>query len=189
MPGFDLSLKTSPCRAVLDYWLASRGDRLRPRRAEIDPLALGRYLPNVGLFEVRSPDLTVCHLAGTAFRTSLGFELTGRNVIHLYGPDLHRAAGYRFLMMATNPCAATFEMLLRFSTGEENPHEILLLPLEPDDGETPPALLVAIAPMERVEWESTAILPQFLESPSFRFVDIGAGVPASWPPDDFNVER
>jgi hypothetical protein len=68
-----------------------RGDRLRPRRADIDPLALARHLPNIGIFEVLSPSLTLCQSAGTAFHRTLGFELTGKNVI-----QLHRAAGYRF---------------------------------------------------------------------------------------------
>jgi hypothetical protein len=36
-----------------------------------------------------------------------------------------------------------------------------------------------------VEWESKATLPQANQSPNFRFFDIGAGIPESWPPDDF----
>ena len=87
---------------------------MRPRNAEINPAALARYLPHVALLEVRSADDTICRLAGTAIRLSLGFELTGKSVIHLYAPELHRAAGFRFWTMATQPCGATFEIGLRF---------------------------------------------------------------------------
>jgi hypothetical protein len=161
-----------------------RGARLRPRRREVDPADLSRHLPRIGLFEVRTPELTLCRLAGTAFRNSLGFELTGRNVIHLYAPDLHRAAGYRFHMMAAWPCGATLELPLKFSSGLENPHEILLLPLEPDRSDAPSLLLVGMAAIGRLEWQNAAILPQLQPSSTFRFVDIGAGIPASTMPPD-----
>jgi hypothetical protein len=159
---------------------------LRPRNAEIDPAALARYLPHVALLEVRSIDDTICRLAGTAIRLSLGFELTGKSVIHLYAPELHRAAGYRFWTMATRPCGATFEMALRFSTGAEAPHEVVILPLEADRPGSRPTLLLGAAGMQAVKWENIAVLPQLQAAPSFRFIDVGAGIPVSTlPPDDF----
>ncbi len=185
-PVMDLSPRTEACRFIVDYWRSLRGDRILPRNAEIDPIALMRNLPHVALFEVRTPDLTVCRLAGTTFGLSLGFELTGKNVIHLYGPDLHRAAGYRFWMMAKQPCAALFEMPLRFSTGADAPHEVVVLPLEAEGPVPAPVLLVGTAGIEAVRWQHSAGLPQLNASPSFRFFDIGAGIPASsLPPGDF----
>jgi len=184
--AFDLSPKTEACRVILDHWQLLRGDRLLPRHAEFDPAAVARYLQNVALFEVRSPELTFCRLAGTAYRLSLGFELTGMNVNHLYAPELHRAAGYRFTTMAIRPCAATVELSLRFSAQQQAPHELIFLPLEPDDSGAPPTLLVATAGIDDVLWQNTAILPQLQASPTFRFIDIGAGIPISTlPPDDF----
>ena len=183
--NFEPRPNSKPCGAILDHWHALRGDRLRPRRSEIDPAVLTSFLPNVGIFEVVAPDVTLCRLAGTAFHRTLGYELTGRNVVELYGPPLYRAAGYRFQMMATQPCGAMFDLVLRFASGAENPHEIMLLPLEPEEMGAPATLLVGIAPIKAVEWENTAVLPQLDPSPNFRFIDIGAGIPASWPPDDF----
>lgn len=99
---------------------------------------------------------------------------------------MHRAAGYLFWTMATRPCAATFEMALRFSTGAEAPHEVIILPLEPDEPCAAPTLLLGAAGIEAVKWENIAVLPQLQASPSFRFIDIGAGIPVSTlPPDDF----
>jgi hypothetical protein len=185
-PAFDLSPRTEACRFIADYWLSLRGERVRPRNAEIDPAVLARYLPHVALLEVRSADDTVCRLAGTAIRLSLGFELTGKSVIHLYAPELHRAAGFRFWTMATRPCGATFEMALRFSTGAEAPHEVIILPLEPDGPGEHPTLLLGAAGIQAVKWENIAVLPQLEASPSFRFVDIGTGIPPSTlPRDDF----
>jgi hypothetical protein len=186
-PVFDPPPRTEACRFVLGYWASLRGGRLRPRRAEIDPGALARHLPNVGMFEVRSTELTYCRLAGSAFRLSLGFELTGRNVVHLYAPELHRAAGFRFQSIATRPCAAAVVLELKFSSGLENPHEVLLLPLEADDPQAPPMILVGMSAIEAVAWQNTAVLPQLRPSSTFRFVDIGAGIPeATMPPDGWN---
>ena len=181
-PAFDPPPKTEPCRFILDHWQALRGDRLRPRRAQIDPADLARYLPHVGIFEVQTPEFTLCRLAGTAFRLSLGFELTGKNVVHLYAPELHRVAGYRFHTMVTQPCAATVEIALKFSTGLEHPHEILILPLEPDGPDAPRLLLVGTAGINDVIWQNSAILPQLKPSSTFRFIDIGAGIPESTMP-------
>jgi hypothetical protein len=184
--AFDPLPKTEACRVILDHWQYLRGDRLVPRHAEFDPAAVARYLQNLALFEVRSPELTLCRLAGTAFRLTLGFELTGMNVNHLYAPELHRAAGYRFTTIAKQPCAATVELSLRFSAQQQSPHELIFLPLEPDGSDIPPTILVATAGIDSVLWQNTAILPQLQASPTFRFIDIGAGVPASTlPPDDF----
>ena len=49
-----------------------------------------------------------------------------------------------------------------------------------------PTLLLGAAGMQAVNWENIAVLPQLQAAPSFRFIDIGAGIPASTlPPDDF----
>ena len=187
MPNLNFAPRpgSKPCGAILDHWQGLRGNRLRPRRSEIDPAALAPFLPNIGIFEVVAPDVTICRLAGTAFHRTLGFELTGRNVAELYGPSLYRAAGYRFQMMATQPCGAMFDLVLRFASGAENPHEIMLLPLEPESPAALPTLLVGVAPIRAVEWENTAVLPQLDPSPNFRFIDIGVGTPALRPPDDY----
>jgi hypothetical protein len=183
------SLKTEPCRFLLRHWQDLRGDRLLARRADLDPERLAPYLAHIGLFEVRAPDVTICRIAGTAFERSLGFELTGRNVIHLYAPDLHPAAGYRFFMMATQPCAAALELPLRFSSGAQNPHEILLLPVEPKQEGAPTLLLVAMAAAKSVAWQNGAVLPHLNPSPTFRFIDIGAGVPAATIPAKGDGDR
>jgi hypothetical protein len=46
--------------------------------------------------------------------------------------------------------------------------------------------LVATPGIDTVLWQNAAILPRLEASPTFRFIDIGAGIPAStMPPDDF----
>ncbi len=184
---FDPPPRTEPCRFILDYWQGLRGDLPLPRRADVDPAAMARHLAHVGLFEVHSADLTLCRVAGTAFRLSLGFELTGKNVVQLYTSEWYRAAGYRFSSIVSWPCAATVEMSLRFSSGAEHPHEVLLLPLEPAPGARP-TILVGTAGIGAVTWQNAATLPQLHSSSYFRFIDIGAGIPDSThPPEDFGA--
>jgi hypothetical protein len=94
-PDIPSIAQTDHCRSIIDYWRVLRGARMAPLRGDFDPAEVPRHLPHVAIFEVLGPELTLCRLAGTAWRRSLGFELTGKNVVHLYAAELHRAAGWR----------------------------------------------------------------------------------------------
>lgn len=62
--------------AVLDYWCERRGGRRMPARADIDPAALGRLLPNIMLIETGE---------GTSARYR--YRLVGTRVVQASGED------------------------------------------------------------------------------------------------------
>ncbi len=74
-----LEPKHEQLRLLLAYWLAKKGDRPAPTRAEIDPAEIKSLLPHVGLVDVEpSPLRFRFRLAGTEIIKGYGEELTGR---------------------------------------------------------------------------------------------------------------
>lgn len=68
-------------RAVYDYWLAKRDGRPMPRRADLDPAELKRFLPYIMLVEVTADARRfVYRLVGTAEVEARGNNPTGRAV-------------------------------------------------------------------------------------------------------------
>lgn len=66
-------------RELHDYWLAKRGDRALPTRADIDPLELKSLLPNLIIADVHQNPLRIrFRLAGTAVTEANRCSLTGR---------------------------------------------------------------------------------------------------------------
>lgn len=68
-------------RAVYRYWDGKRNGRLMPRRADLDPLEIPRYLPDICLVDV-VPDARryVYRLIGTNEATMRGRDPTGMAV-------------------------------------------------------------------------------------------------------------
>jgi hypothetical protein len=75
----DLPLERLPAphRQVAAYWLARRGVRRAPRRADFDPLDLPSVLPNLALWDCDETGDYRCRLAGTEIDASIGMPLKG----------------------------------------------------------------------------------------------------------------
>jgi len=169
---------TAVCRSVLAYYLAARGARPMLPHAELDPGRLVHALPHLLLFEMNSPEMQRIRLAGTAFRTWFGFELTGRNWISMGHPDERAVRQRRVDAAWAQPCGICTRMW-QFRDGLPRRRlEAVTLPMAPRRDDGPPVMLVALeeiggAPpglrdvievreLQRVEWE---------------YVDLGAGKP------------
>lgn len=69
---------------ALAYWNRQRGERLMPRRRDIDPTALRRILPHVQITEVIDGGSRFRYrLVGTAIVEAFGAEFTGKYVDEL----------------------------------------------------------------------------------------------------------
>ena len=179
-----LPLKTEPCARLLSYWDMLRGDRLLPRRNEIDPAALVGALPYISIVEVRDPDTMIYRLCGTALRDIMGLEATGRNMLDLAPAEGRRARAYRNWIAATRPCGTAYEMNLTYPSGAVYAHEGVSLPVAPSKPGAPVLLLRAFAPIPGKIWYNRAETPRAAGEYEFRFVDIGAGIAASIDPSD-----
>ncbi len=62
-------------KALLDYWVTKRRQRLMPDRADIDPIDIPKLLPDIGLLDVVD--------GGRRFY----FRVVGSNINHAFGHD------------------------------------------------------------------------------------------------------
>src|SRR5690348_9915908 len=75
----EAAVQDSRLRRLYEYWLAKKGDRRFPARADIDPLDFGYVLGNVMLLDVvRDPLRFRVRVHGTMMVMKAGYELTGK---------------------------------------------------------------------------------------------------------------
>jgi len=130
---------------------AKRDGRAMLSRADIDPGELRQVLPNVGLIEVHGePPRFRVRLAGTGWRTDLGFEPTG-----MWLEDWPHVTQRRLL---TASCIAVLEQRQALRTRRQSVidgttlfYEAVIVPLSPDGG-TITMLLTISAP-----WRSETV--------------------------------
>ena len=70
-------------RWMVDYWVSKRGERPIPLRSDIDPLEFYRYWPTIYLLEGTTLEKLYVKVAGTAYRSLYGYEVTGRRIIDI----------------------------------------------------------------------------------------------------------
>jgi hypothetical protein len=184
----SVSPRSPAAISLVEDWSRLRGQRLMPRRSDLDPATLKPILPYMNILEVRARDQLIYRLAGTAIRDMIGTELTGRNLLDLTGPNDRRVRSWRCWNAATRPCGCHYNINLAYPGGATNLHEGLLLPIEPDRPGAPPLLLGLFGPHRGSHWinedgGAPIDLPAF-----FTFFDIGAGTPdADDPPEGYHL--
>ena len=70
-------------RWMMDYWMSKRGERLMPLRSDIDPLDFYKFWPTTYLVEGETLEELYVKVAGTAYRSLYGYEVTGRRIVDL----------------------------------------------------------------------------------------------------------
>lgn len=143
MPNDPLmgSIEPEEGRRLYQYWLARKGGRPFPGRADIDPLDLGFALGRLSLIdELTGPRRYRFRLLGTEPTKQLGFEMTGRYLDQLPRPDL-RAYLEKLFAQTIAQRAPTYEAATDILDKRKWNHETLALPLA-SDGETIDMLLV-----------------------------------------------
>lgn len=79
----SLGVRHPSLLTTLSLWQKLRGDRPAPRRADFDPLDLGRYLRNVFLIEVLPDGDYLYRVTGTLIVEHVGFESSRRRLSSL----------------------------------------------------------------------------------------------------------
>jgi hypothetical protein len=143
--GGEADLETPSLRQLWLFLEAKRGARAMLSRADIDPGELKSVLPRVGLVEVhRDPLRFRIRLAGTSWRSDLGFEPTG-----MWLDDWPHATQRRLLaeswgavVEGRHPVCTRRHAVI---DGVSLVFEAMILPLSPN-GETINMLLTISAP-------------------------------------------
>lgn len=74
-------MHTRTIDTLYDYWNAIRGDRIAPRRFEIEPAQIVDLLPDTFILEFAEPSSFTYRLAGTRVCEILGRELRGESFL------------------------------------------------------------------------------------------------------------
>ncbi|MGE5147399.1 MAG: PAS domain-containing protein [Candidatus Eiseniibacteriota bacterium] len=123
------------------YWLAKKGTRAAPARADIDPLEIAPLLPHVTLIDVESAPLRFRYrLVGTEIVNNVGEDFTGRyldTLLRLAQRDL-MAAELARVVASGQPAVNLWEYARH--DGRHVRYERLVLPLS-SDGKTVDMLL------------------------------------------------
>ena len=120
-------------KKIFEYWLSKKGEKLAPRREDIDPTEIQPLLPFVGLVDVlRDPLRFRYRLAGTAIVQSYGREVTGKYLdeIDLNGHQHAIIAEYKKVVEEKEASCATWEFTRH--DGRHLRYERLALPLSSD---------------------------------------------------------
>ena len=137
-----LARSSEPVKQLYGYWRSKwRGERL-PRRRDIDPVEIPRFLPQLTIVEVVPDERRyVYRLVGTKEVEIRGRDPTGKSVLDgFFGPSLDDALDCYDTVVATR---APFYDDAPYITpdGRFSDDETLFLPLS-DDGETVNRILV-----------------------------------------------
>lgn len=118
--------------AVLDYWCERRGSRRMPARADLDPLALARLMPNIMLVETADTDCARYRyrLVGTRVVQATGEDRTGRHFAEVAFFRQHPEELQRYAAVAVSRRPVfTLEPFTNQAHGTTYDAERLMLPL------------------------------------------------------------
>ena len=90
-------MKQKTNQILFAYWNDVRGERLAPRRFEIEPARIASILPETFILERHDGDTFSFRLAGTKLCEQFGFEFRGSNFLDGWEPDDRLAIARQFM--------------------------------------------------------------------------------------------
>lgn len=171
-------------RRFIGAWLGWRGAARRlPRRSMVELADIKELLGRVMLFELLGPDDIRIKVAGSQLRDHADFEATGRNLAELTPPEEWPIRRWRMATAATLPCGVHMVNIdTQTRSGDGAAFETLTLPIEPDEPGKPLLLMSNVAVLGGVYDPPVKDRPRLFhvaEDFRFRFLDLGAGIPAT----------
>jgi hypothetical protein len=146
LPDEPLGL-SEKLRPLFLYWVAARGEKLMPSRADIDPVDMPRkLLPNIVLVDaLTSPSRFRYRVMGTEITAMLGLDWTGRFVDEL--PEAGRIISEQYTKTVNDRAPAVYVDDSKMYDASLMQHKLvryerLLLPMS-DDGSIVSMLLGA----------------------------------------------
>src|SRR3546814_19582298 len=92
-------------RKLFEAWQGWRGDRLLPRRADMDLVSISRLMPRLAVIDVKAPDNALFRLAGTEIEHHFGERLTGRSYIRMVPAERKQRRGEQLWLIDPQACA------------------------------------------------------------------------------------
>ena len=116
-------------KALYAYWNEIRGDRLAPKRFEIEPSRIAGILPDTFILERNDQETSRFRLAGTRMCETFGAEFRGVNFFELFGPEDRITLQRQFSVIARQGAVGLFTIESKTAGEQAIRSEILLLPL------------------------------------------------------------
>lgn len=122
-------MKNRQSKHLYAYWNEVRGDRLAPRRFEIEPARLASILPDAFILE-RFGDMDVRYrLAGTRIIEHFGSDFRGASFYDGFVMSDRRIIERQLRDLVNNGGGTLFDITSTTPTGRKVTHECLILPL------------------------------------------------------------
>jgi hypothetical protein len=165
---------TAGVQEFLDHWRALPRDGLVPHlRAYLDRV-VAHLQPSVVMLDVVSAARLEVRLFGTRLADLTGEEITKRNVLDIYPPELRTDVGTACVSIVSHPCGQLSKRAIRTSGGMLVAASSIALPLLIDRPVV--GCVVAYTELhEPVDTDETMAMVQRITAR--RWIDIGAGVP------------
>ena len=146
----SITMREAINQALYTYWNEIRGDRLAPKRFEIEPSRIAGMLPDTFILERNDTETSRFRLAGTRMCDVFGAEFRGRNFFDLFGAEDRITLQRQFSVIARQGAVGVFTVESKSTVGVVR-FEILLLPLV-HMRDTVDRYLGALSPMDRPAW-------------------------------------
>lgn len=178
---FDATIaRSEESRQFEDFWRSLRSADLVPHRADFHPAGARHLLRDMVLLEAPAdsrPEARI-RISGEGYNEAAGQNMAGRDHLELLAPQYRAGAVATSELMVNTPCGLWQISPIHLARGYAIHLEMTAFPLAAGDGR-PPCLLGHVRPVEGF-MAATLPTPHGLAidtAVTFRFVDIGAGVP------------
>jgi hypothetical protein len=123
------------------YWEALRGDRLLPKRADIDPRGIERALEYAFILERIAPGVARLRVAGSHLSDLMGMEVRGMPLTAFFAPGARRQVADGLEEVFQTPATSLLHLHSPGAIGRKALEaRMLILPLKSDLGDVSRAL-------------------------------------------------
>ncbi len=141
-------MQESVSQALYSYWNDLRGDRVAPKRFEIEPSCISGNLPDTFILERIAPATLRFRLAGTRISEAFGIDFRGVNLFRLFDDADARIVQQQIALSASDGAVCVFRIMAGSASGLSTEFELLILPLM-HTRDTIDRFLGALTPIDR----------------------------------------
>jgi len=173
----DIKFDEPEFQTFYDYWDALRGEALVPLKSEFDPLKVPSLMSLMSVLQWVPPDILYIRLIGTRIVEQAHEELTGTNLVDVvHEPQKQMIVEYNAAQFA-HVAVGVIQTKRRYASGKSVDVKYAFIPFKGDGGELDIAIGVHKADLEANRQVAPDDPLLHAEIFTYRFVDIGNGVP------------
>jgi hypothetical protein len=150
-------MKEAVSRTLYAYWNGLRGDRVAPKRFEIEPSCIAGHLPDTFILERIDAGTLRFRLAGTRICEAFGVEFRGVNLFQLFDDEDIRSLQRQIAPVMSHGAVAVIQFSADSGTGLSASFELVLMPLM-HMRDAVDRFLGCIVPIDKPKWLGTVPL-------------------------------